>query len=143
VQLSGVNADQSEVRERLAGTQDRILGVITSLLMQMKLVGKLPPCSSAHKRLAKQMDTTELAQLSDWARRCAARPLTTKATDAATTASEQIIIVVRTRMRRRAATNDSAHRWRPSVAPESPEGAPGPLFGGAPGSVRHSMVSGS
>jgi len=43
VQLSGVNADQSDARERLAGTQERILGDDNTLLMLMKLVGKLPP----------------------------------------------------------------------------------------------------
>jgi hypothetical protein len=43
VQLSGVNADQSDVRERRAGAQDRILGDDSTLLMLMKLVGKLPP----------------------------------------------------------------------------------------------------
>jgi hypothetical protein len=43
VQLSGVNADQSDARERLAGMQDRSFGDDITLLMQMKLVGKLPP----------------------------------------------------------------------------------------------------
>ena len=103
VQLSGVKANQSEARGRRAGEQDRILGVTTSLLMQIKLVGKFPPWSSAHSRPAKQMDTIELAQFCACARRCAARAPTTKATAPATTSASKQIIERRTRMRRRAA----------------------------------------
>jgi hypothetical protein len=51
--------------------QDRIFGALTSLLMQMKLVGMKPLLYSAQTCAARQMEVMELAQVSDSTRRFA------------------------------------------------------------------------
>ena len=63
-----MNCDQSEVGVRREGRQDRILGVLTSLLIQMKFVGMKPPLSSAQSRAERQMEVIALAHWIDSAR---------------------------------------------------------------------------